>query len=430
MKKLSSFVVLCITVLQGFCAFAQRPMSIQEMFVRADSVNTSIQAARLGLESARAAEAAARNAYLPSIDASLSVSYNGDGIITDRNFSNAFTAEIPSFGNNFKLEASQVIFAGGAISHSVALAETGTRLARFEAEKNRNEVRFLIAGNYIQMCKLGNQLQVLDNSLELTRQLIEKMQARVENGTALQTDVNRLELLMDNLEYTRIQLESAREIVGKELSTALGLGDEIPVVSDNLPESDADGDWLEDALAHSPAIQITDAMVQMAEHKEKIARAERLPKIALFAGEYLDGPIVIEIPAINKNFNYWAVGIGIRYNLASLYKSPKNIRQARFATEQARVKLQETREKISLAVMAAQTDYRNAFRLLDTKTRSVRLAQENYDQVRYRYEEGLSGIESLLDVSNQLMDAQMQEVNARMNIAYSRYKLEYISGII
>lgn len=430
MKKLSSFIVLCITVLQGICAFAQKPMSIQEMFVRADSVNTSIQAARLGLESARAAEAAARNAYLPSIDASLSVSYNGDGIITDRNFSNAFTAEIPSLGNNFKLEASQVIFAGGAISHSVALAETGTRLARFEAEKNRNEVRFLIAGNYIQMCKLGNQLQVLDNSLELTRQLIEKMQARVENGAALQTDVNRLELLMDNLEYTRIQLESAREIVGKELSTALGLGDEIPVVSDNLPESDADGDWLEDALAHSPAIQITDAMVQMAEHKEKIARAERLPKIALFAGEYLDGPIVIEIPAINKNFNYWAVGIGIRYNLASLYKSPKNIRQARFATEQARVKLQETREKISLAVMAAQTDYRNAFRLLDTKTRSVRLAQENYDQVRYRYEEGLSGIESLLDVSNQLMDAQMQEVNARMNIAYNRYKLEYISGII
>lgn len=430
MKKLSSFIVLCITVLQGICAFAQRPMSIQEMFVRADSVNTSIQAARLGLESARAAEAAARNAYLPSIDASLSVSYNGDGIITDRNFSNAFTAEIPSFGNNFKLEASQVIFAGGAISHSVALAETGTRLARFEAEKNRNEVRFLIAGNYIQMCKLGNQLQVLDNSLELTRQLIEKMQARVENGAALQTDVNRLELLMDNLEYARIQLESAREIVGKELSTALGLGDEIPVVSDNLPESDADGDWLEDALAHSPAIQITDAMVQMAEHKEKIARAERLPKIALFAGEYLDGPIVIEIPAINKNFNYWAVGIGIRYNLASLYKSPKNIRQARFATEQARVKLQETREKISLAVMAAQTDYRNAFRLLDTKTRSVRLAQENYDQVRYRYEEGLSGIESLLDVSNQLVDARMQEVNARMNIAYNRYKLEYISGII
>lgn len=430
MKKLSSFIVLCITVLQGICAFAQRPMSIQEMFVRADSVNTSIQAARLGLESARAAEAAARNAYLPSIDASLSVSYNGDGIITDRYFSNAFTAEIPSFGNNFKLEASQVIFAGGAISHSAALAETGTRLARFEAEKNRNEVRFLIAGNYIQMCKLGNQLQVLDNSLELTRQLIEKMQARVENGAALQTDVNRLELLMDNLEYTRIQLESAREIVGKELSTALGLGDEIPVVSDNLPESDADGDWLEDALAHSPAIQITDAMVLMAEHKEKIARAERLPKIALFAGEYLDGPIVIEIPAINKNFNYWAVGIGIRYNLASLYKSPKNIRQARFATEQARIKLQETREKISLAVMAAQTDYRNAFRLLDTKTRSVRLAQENYDQVRYRYEEGLSGIESLLDVSNQLMDAQMQEVNARMNIAYNRYKLEYISGII
>lgn len=171
-------------------------------------------------------------------------------------------------------------------------------------------------------------------------------------------------------------------------------------------------------------------MVKMGEHKEKIARAERLPQIALFAGEYLDGPILIEIPPINKNFNYWAVGVGIRYNLASLYKSPRNIRQSRIATEHARAQLQVTREKISLAIGAAQTDYHNAFSLLDTKIHSVGLAQENYDQVRYRYEEGLATLESLLDASTQLLDAQMQEVNARMSIEYNRYKLQYLAGII
>ena len=405
-------------------------MTIQEMFARADSLNTSIQAARLGVESAQAAEAAARNAYLPSIDASLSLSYNGDGYIMERNFTDGFKVEIPSFGNNFKFQASQVVYAGGAIRHGVSLAKTGTEMARFQADKNRNEVRFLIAGDYIEMCKLGNQLLVLDSNLELTRKLAEKMQDRADNGTALQTDVTRLQLLAENLEYTRLQVESAREIVGRDLANALGMGTEIPVVNKDLPETAPVADWTEEALAHSPAILISNALVEMGEHKERIARAERLPQISLFAGEYLDGPVLIEIPPVNKNFNYWAVGIGIRYNLASLYKSPKTIRQTRLATEQAQKQLEVTREKITLAVAAAEIDYRNAFRLLATKERSVALAQENYDQIRYRYEEGLATIEALLDASNQLLDTQMQEVNARMSIAYNRYKLEYIAGII
>lgn len=430
MRKFSSFVVPLFAALQGVCIHAQEPMSIQEMFARADSLNSSIRAFRFGVESAQAAEASARNAYFPSVDASLSLSYNGDGYIMDRDFSHGFTAEIPSFGNNFKLEASQVIFAGGAISHGIALAEIGTQVARFEADKNRNEVRFLIATDYIELCKLGNQLRVLDSNLERARDLIEKMRARVENGTALQTDVSRLELLAVNLEYTRLQIESAREIAGRELANALGMGDRIPDVSQELPDLISDERPAIETIERSPAILLADALVRMGEQKEIIAKAERMPQVALFAGEYLDGPIVIDIPAINKNFNYWAVGVGIRYNLASLYKSPRTIRQAHLATQQAKAALQATREKICLAVAAARTDYHNAFRLLDTKTRSVALAQETYDQIRYRHEEGLATTESLLDASNQLLEAQMQQVNARMNIAYNHFKLEYITGTI
>ena len=88
------------------------------------------------------------------------------------------------------------------------------------------------------------------------------------------------------------------------------------------------------------------------------------------------------------------------------------------------------REQISLAFNAADTDYHNAFILLETKTQSVVLAKESYDLVRYRYEEGLAVITDLLDASNQLLDAQIQEVNAKMNIAYNYYRLQYISGTI
>lgn len=56
----------------------------------------------------------------------------------------------------------------------------------------------------------------------------------------------------------------------------------------------------------------------MSKHQQKITRSERIPKVALFAGNKLDEPITIEVPPINKNLNYWYVGMGLKYNFSSV----------------------------------------------------------------------------------------------------------------
>lgn len=408
-------------------------MSLNEMFAMADSLNSTIKVSRLAVSEAEAGEDVARNAFLPSIEMSVSASYNGDGYIMDRDFTNGFGVDIPSFGNNFKLEVNQVIFAGGAIRSAVRMSEIGTELATLDAARNRNEIRFLIAGDYIELCKLSNQKKVLDDNIVLARTVADVMRSRVENGAALKTDVTRIELLIKNLEYARIQIEGAEKIVRKELSNALWMSPDIEIVpSDDINViSDAQEFISEsDVLASSPVIKAADAMVRMSEEQVAMARSDRYPKIALFAGEYIDGPVLIEVPVLNNNFNYWAVGVGVKYNIDNLYKSRKSINKSRITASRSREQLNVAREKISLAFNAADTDYRNSFILLDTKTQSVSLAKESYDLVRYRYEEGLAVITDLLDASNQLLDAQIQEVNARMNIAYNYYRLKYISGTI
>ncbi|MFV0555026.1 MAG: TolC family protein, partial [Mangrovibacterium sp.] len=117
MGKLYFLIALFATLCLG--AYAQtelkisqsQMLSIEEIFRLADENNRNIRAASIADEVAKEGVKAAKNAYLPSIDAALSLSYNGNGIITDRDFSNAFTAPIPHFGNNFSLEVSQVDFA-------------------------------------------------------------------------------------------------------------------------------------------------------------------------------------------------------------------------------------------------------------------------------------------------------------------------------
>ena len=152
--------------------------------------------------------------------------------------------------------------------------------------------------------------------------------------------------------------------------------------------------------------------------------------MALFATNNLTGPVTIEIPALNKNFNYWFVGIGVKYNLSSLYKTPKRLKSDRLGIQKAQENLLVAQEETTLAIDMAYTGYREAYTLLEIKNKSVELATGNYELVNYRYANDLATITDLLDASSQKLDAELQRVNAHINILYNYYKLHYITGTL
>lgn len=412
----------------------ERKLSIEEMFELAEQNNSRIKLGNTAVKEAQENVRVAENAYLPSISASLSLSYNGDGIIMDRNFGNSFKAEIPSFGNNFALEVSQVIYAGGAINNSVKMSELQAQLASLSADKNKQEVRFLIIGNYLELCKLENQVKVFNLHIEQTQKVLDDMRIKRQQGTALQNDITRYELKMQNLEYNKTQLLNAKQIINNQLNVALGLPHETIIVPDSisiehLTERELDS-WQDAAQSSALPIQMAEKAIEMSEHKVKLSNSERLPKIALFAFDNLNGPVTIEIPAIDKNFNYWGIGLGISYNFDQLYKSNKNLRADRLGVQKANEEMEVVKEQIFLAMQAAHIKYQEAYTLLETKEKSMELASQNYELVSYRYDNDLALLTELLDASSQKLDAELQAVNARINILYNYYKLHYISGTL
>ena len=99
-----------------------------------------------GISEAHEGVRVAKNARLPEIEASLSFSYLGDALLTDRNFSNGSNASMPHYGNNFAIEATQVVYAGGAITNSIAIARLQEEMARLNLDTSRDKVRFLLIG--------------------------------------------------------------------------------------------------------------------------------------------------------------------------------------------------------------------------------------------------------------------------------------------
>ena len=419
----------------GACAQGHRVVTLSEIFNVAEARSAQLRPAMTEQEEARREISVAKAGRLPDIDASLSVSYIGDGFTVKRNFSDYQKAPIPHFGNGFAVNISQPLYTGGAISGAIELAELKSTAARYAADFRRDNLRFQLTGYYLDIYKYTNLRRVVGANITAAIKVLAEMKARFDQGTALRNDITRYELLVSNLELRMVQISNTLEILNTNLVTISGLPEGTVVVPDSTILSDAlpkDGieRWQAEALRNSPGISLAQTSVNICRKAEKIVRSERLPKIGLQAGWSIDGPILVEVPPINRNLSYWFAGIGVSYNLSSLYKSNKSIAKSRLATQKAKDDLDVATENLTLAINNDYIRYLEAYEELKTQQKSVELADRNYSNTSTRYSVDMALITDLLDAANSKLDAEQQLVNARINILYYYYKLLFTSGKI
>lgn len=435
MSKVHLFIVVLLALLWAEGSYAQKTyvLTLEQMFALADENSKTMKAEDAAVTEAQQAVKVAKNGYLPDIDISLSASYLGNGYLLDREFKNGQSVPMPHFGNNFAIEATQLIYAGGAVTNGVAVAKLKEEMASANREAARSRIRFMLTGFYLDLYKLRNALKVYDKNIELTRIVIEDTKARNKAGVALQNDVTRYELQLKNFELARRRVENSVEILNYDLVTLLGLPADTQIEPDTtmlaktLPMEGV-AYWQQMAESNAHAVKQSALAVEMGERAEMLARAERRPTVALFAANHFDGPITIEVPTINKNFNYWYIGVGVSFPIHSLYKANKSIRQAQYSTMLSRRRQDEVVEQTSLTIQSDYVRYMEAYDEVATLEKSVQLANENYQVIENRYRNDIVLVTDMLDASTQLLDAELKLVNARINVIFNYYKLKNTSG--
>ena len=415
-------------------AQTQRSMTIGELFGLVETGSKTLRMQKTGVEVAIRGIEEARSRRLPDINASLAASYNGNVLMTDRDLGNARGLSQPHFGNSFALEAQQVVYAGGAISSGIRLAELQRAQSENAVEMTRNQMRFIALGQYLELLKLENGIKVYDSNIALTEKLIADIKSRQAQGMALKNDVTRYELQMESLKLGKRRLEDQKSIMNHQLCNTIGLENTIVVPSmtldniedDNLMEKDLQAE----AAGNSPQIRQAALGVKMAEQQLKLAKSEMLPKVAIVAADNFTGPFNYDIPPIDKNFNVWYVGVGVKYSISSLFKSNKSVRKAKEQLRQSHDTHAMAGETVDNSMQQAYTMHRQAFVELHTQQKSVELAQQNYNVVNNRYLNQLALITDMIDASNIKLNAELQEINARINIAYTYYNIRYVAGSI
>ncbi|WP_181304986.1 TolC family protein [Rufibacter sp. XAAS-G3-1] len=431
------FTFFLISGLQA--AVAQEPqkrlVSLQDLFRLADENNRTLRVGTYREQLAEEQIQQQKNQRLPSIEASLSFTYNGDGWIADRDFSNGMRAPIPSFGNNFALEATQVLYAGGAIKTSIEMAKLSKVMAQLDKTQDRQNIRFLLAGHYLELQKLQNQKQILRHNLQQTDKLLAQIKNKASQGIALKTAVTRFELQKQSYELALLKLENNEKIIHHELVETLQLPKgttlEInPAVEPAQMETSMPAPWQSLAQENAPVLQQMQVQVQQAQHQETLARADKKPQVVAFAGDQLNGPVMIEVPPLDKNFNYWYAGVGLKYNLANLYKAKTNLTASKLSTQKTRETQALAQDRLMTEVETTRIRHQEAQEVYETQLKSVQLATENYTVVYNRYLSDLVLITEMLDARNAKLDAELQAANAQINILFHYYQLKKLTGTL
>lgn len=410
-------------------------VTLEELFEIAEAQSVQLQTAFSSEIEAKEELNVARTKRLPDINTSLALSYYGNGFTTKRNFSDYQKAPIPHFGNGLSLNINQPIYTGGAITAGIELADLKLTASRYATELHRDNIRFHLTGFYLDIYKYTNLRSVIEKNIMQAKKVLSEMKARYESGVALRNDITRYELHLSNLELQLTKINNTVDILQNNLSATAGLPSGMTVIPDStmllraLPKAN-ENSWLADADENSSVIKLAKSKVDISRKAESIVRSERLPKIVLQAGWTIDGPILVEVPPINRNLSYWYVGVGLSYNLSSLFKSNKSITKSQAATQHAADELDAVREDIGMQIHADYIRYLESYEELKTQQKSVELARINYATTFTRYSSGMALLTDMLDAANTKLDAEQRLVNARIDIIYYYYKLLFSSGKI
>ncbi len=430
-KLLCGFTIL----LYGASCFAQTIIPLDSVFAMAERNSTHLKLSESAIAIKESTVDAAKNAQLPSVDISLAAKYFCNATIWDRNFSNKNTSDLPEFGNDFALQASYVVFAGGAIKNSIQKSELEAEVAKLSYERNRIDIRFLVASNYLNLYKLYNQKIVFENNTEQINEVIRQVKAKLDAGMALDNDLTRYELMRQNLKLALIEVENNISIINQHLTITLGLPDETVIIPDSSVQQLGmqpilNNNFYDQAIDNRSEIKIQKLNKTIAEKDITLAKSDRLPSVALIGSDYLSGPILVEVPTINKNLNYWYVGVGVNYNLGSLWKSKKNIEIAETALTTANLAYDAEIEQTKTAVHTAYVKYSESFEKLATYQKSFELASQNYSVINNRYQNDLVLITEMLDASNMKLNAELQVINAKLDVVYQYFNLLRETGIL
>lgn len=475
--KLFVWALIAVAPMSGICA--QRLLTVDSCRNLAISNNKSIRIANAGIDAASLMHKSAKAAYLPGIDFSMSYFYNQhkisllgeDAKLPTMSFDpatksyqynllrNPETGEPmvdPTTGNPIPSEVAvipkeamtydihnvaagavtltQPIFMGGAIRAMNGITKYAELLARSSRNAAVQEVVFAVDEAYWQVVSLKSKQLLADSYVALTDSFLYNVEAMYEQGVATRSDILTVQVKANEAQIARTKVANGLSLSRMALAQLCGLpiheqfelSDES--IGDTLPShTEALRADMDKVYASRQDLASLRHGISIFEHKEKLALAEMLPKLAIVGAYSFSNPNTIS--GFQKRFGGgFSVGATLTVPIWHWGGDYNRYKAAKVETNMQRLLLEDAQEKVDLQVSQARYKYDEAFKTLNMTVTNCKKADENLRQAQLAFKEGQLTTDDVIAAHTAWLQAHSENIDALIGVRLCSVYLSKVLG--
>ncbi|HEX2628694.1 MAG TPA: TolC family protein [Chitinophagaceae bacterium] len=425
-----------LTMFLSLATFAQETKSItlNEAIDLGIKNSKQLKTSQAKIEEATAALREAQDKKLP--DASVSGSYIR---LNSANF-NMKTKDNGGGGNDEAPKVNQAmygllnvslpIYSGGRIRYGIESASFLQKAAQLDAEEDKDEVVQNIIESFANLFKAKTAVRLMKENLHQSQERVKDLANLEKNGLLARNDLLKAELQSSNIESSLLDAENNWQLANVNMDLMLGLPTTTELVPDTTDvEKKEDPRVLEDyvqaALTNRKDIASTDLRKKSAESNVKSVKAEKYPSINLTGGY-----IAADVPKVFSVTNAMNIGIGVSYNIGSLWKNKAKVDAAQSRVKQLVIAESILDDNIRLQVNKDYFGLVSNRKKIDVYAKAVEQAKENYRIVKNKFDNSLATTTELLEADVAQLQASLSYTLSRADAFVAYHKLLRTTGVL
>lgn len=319
---------------------------------------------------------------------------------------------------------SMPIFSGFKIKNSIQASENLYKSETFKASHTKEQLALEVVELFAGLYQAQETVKLFEENLKSVHQRATDFSAMVDNGLLARNDLLKSQLQESNIQLSLDNALKNVTIINYQLVTLLKLPENTSIEIDiETVKSDMAQTQLLTLNAQRNDLEALNFQEKASESNIKIAKSGYYPSIALVGG-YIAFDLK-DVLSVNNAMNF---GVGLSYDLASIFKNGKNVKLAQSKTEQSKHAIAILSNKIKEETHEAQENYNLSLKQNKVYSLAVEQSEENYRIVKDKYDNSLS-------TTNDLLEADVLQLQSKINLALSQadialkyYQLQFASG--
>ncbi len=322
------------------------------------------------------------------------------------------------------------LYAGGKIKYGIASAKYLQQAVQLNADNDKEGITFNTIQAYTNLYKAAKAVNVIKENLTASIQRDTTFSRLEQNGLLARNDFLKSQLQTSNIELTLLDAENNLSIANINMNLLLGLPENNIIQTDSnfvtAKQELQSFTLLENlALQNRKDLQAIGIQKKAATLGIKTAKADAYPTLALTGGY-----IAADIPKVITITNAVNIGIGVQYNIASLWKNNTKLKQAKARVMELTANEELLNDGIRLQVNKDYQNYLLAQKKIEVYDKAIAQATENYRITKNKYDNSLVTITDLLEADVSLLQTKLNASFARADAALAYNKILQTTGTL